>query len=136
MSGDYRKMIADSNALHLATASALVDEGLSTFQQIIARAEHLKAARCSIYPALQSIGVEYRDPHITCDELVAVIRQFYGEMTPEEIEHLCNQHEPLRAALEAAIEQEDIEAQRAVMRERKRQQRNRQAARQLTAVQA
>jgi len=136
MSGDYRKMVADRQALELATDSALINEGLSSFQQILIRAESLKSARCSIYPVLESIGIQYGEQGLDYDELVAVIRQFYGEMTPEEIEHLCSQHEPLRAALEAAIEAEDIEAQRAVMRERKRQQRNRQAARQMTVVQA
>lgn len=56
------------------------------------------------------------------------MRQFYGEMTPEELERLCSQHEPIRAALEQAIEDEDRERERIRKREEKRLLRSRQAA--------
>jgi len=94
MSGNYAKMIADDNALRLATEASNV-EGLSSFKQILQRAEKIKAARCSIYPVLESITVQYGDQPLDYDEMVAVIRQFYGELTEDEMRGIMKEFKAL-----------------------------------------
>lgn len=98
--GDLSRMCADSQALSLA-AEAVHTEGLTSFQQVIARAEAVKRARCSIYPPL-AIGVEYSSApgQLTREEFFALIREFYGELSEGEMETIRREGKSTRAVID------------------------------------
>lgn len=117
-----KRMREDDLAITDATYSADVG-GLNTYQATVLRAEAAVEARRAVFTPL-SIDVCYESECIETEQLCEELRAFYSEHG-HEIEQIHAAHEPVRAALEQALEAED----RAVMKERKRQLRNRQAAR-------
>lgn len=96
--GDYTRMCSDDAALQLALAAVNV-EGLSTFEQAIVRAEAIKRERSRIYTPL-NIDVVDENAHLTTGEMRELVRQFYGELQPGDMDAIEREWQGQRRELD------------------------------------
>lgn len=98
--GNYDQMRTDDAALQLA-AEAVNGAGLTSFEQVIARAEAIRRERAHRFAPLP-IEVT-TDESLTCDEMRALVRQFYGELAPGDMTAIMDQFRGDRKHLDAVV---------------------------------